>query len=93
MSIKYLAQTNNFNLNIKKKKCTNVYKRKNKTESFYQYNSLNYCSMKYQIDLFYKFAKTLNDDTNNVKFAYKTKNKWMKQIIDRKTSQKLTFLR
>jgi hypothetical protein len=36
--------------------------------------------MKYQNKIFNKFAKILNTDINNIKIAFKTKNKLIKQI-------------
>jgi hypothetical protein len=71
---------NNLNLNIIKKKFINVLKEKLKHNS--PNNIVNYC-MKYQNNIFNKFAKISNNYTNNLKIAFKTNNILINHINNR----------
>ena len=75
-----IAHRNNFNLNTIKK----IHKRiKEKIIHNSPNNVVNYCSMKYQNNMSNQFAKILNNNTNNVKIAFKTTNNLIKHINNR----------
>jgi hypothetical protein len=71
LSVIYLARRNNLNINTIQK-ILKLIKEK------IQYNIVNYCTLKYQNNIFHKYAKMLNKNTNNVKIAFKTNNNLIK---------------
>lgn len=74
-----IAIRNKFNLETIKKIHKNI-KNKIVNNASSPINNFKYCSMKYQNNLSNKLAKIMNNNTNNIRVAFKTSNNLMKQI-------------